>query len=122
MPDEAPLAWDATQDEADDPYLMSNLFPQDTGLPMTVWVQVKGGARHDARVKVSPQHGRRVILDDMATVAVRPEPKLLHGDLSRRDLEAVSAWITLNREVIIDHWNGEADAFDLVRRLRPLPG
>lgn len=35
------------------PFEMSNLFPKHTGLPFTVWISVKGGARHDVRVKVS---------------------------------------------------------------------
>ena len=120
MPDDARLDWSTT--EEDELFLMSNLYPRHTGLPMTVWVQVKGGARHDARVKVGMSHGARANVDDMAVVSVRPEPRLLHGALDRRDLEAVRTWITLNRDVIVDHWEGRADTVDLIERLQRLPG
>ena len=121
MPDEAPLDW-SVADEEDDAFLMSNLYPQDTGLPMTVWVNVKGGARHDVRVKVSMRHGSRATLDELAVVCVRPEPHLLHGDLSTSDLKQVIAWIRLNEDVIVDHWNGRASSAELIRRLQSLPG
>ena len=41
---------------------MANLYPRDTGLPMTVWVSPRGRARHDARVKVclTPADRRRL--------------------------------------------------------------
>ena len=119
MPDEAPL--DGTTAEEDELFLMSNLFPRQTGLPMTVWVQVKGGARHGARVKVNMAHGPRANVDNMAVVSVRSEPRLLRGFLDGRDLAAVRTWIELNREVIIDHWEGRADTGDLIARLRRLP-
>ena len=73
MPDEAPLDWPTT--EEDDTFLMSNLYPRDTGLPMTVWVNVKGGARHDVRVKVNSRHGDRAVVNDLAVVSVRPAPR-----------------------------------------------
>ena len=37
---------EAADDEA---WLMANLPPRLTGLPMVVWVQERGGARHDVR-------------------------------------------------------------------------
>ena len=121
MPDDAPLAWDLEVEDGDT-YLMSNFYPSQTGLPMTVWVNVKGEARHDVRVKVSPVHGRRIILEDLIVVSVRPTPRLLHGSLSPADFDAVSFWIRLNQDVIVDYWNGEADTAELVGRLQRLPG
>ena len=120
MPDDAPLAWDA-QDE-DDLFLMANLFPRDTGLPMTIWVSERGGARHDVRLKVGTIHGARPVRrDEQAVVGVRPTPRLIHGELSRDDLDAVSAWITLNVDIIMEYWSGEASTIDLARRIRRLP-
>ena len=43
----------------DDLYEMKNLYPRHTGLPVTVWVSVKGGAGHAARVKVCRRPGAR---------------------------------------------------------------
>ena len=43
--------------DADDLYLMANLPPRLTGLPMVVWLLERGRARHDARIKVSRTRG-----------------------------------------------------------------
>jgi hypothetical protein len=44
--------------EGDEDFLMANLFPADTGLPMVVWVSERGQARHDVRVRVNQTHAR----------------------------------------------------------------
>ena len=62
-------------------FLMANLRPATTGLPMVVWVSERGLARHALRVKVSTVHGPRVQYANMATVAVRPAPPLDAGQL-----------------------------------------
>jgi len=36
--------------EADDLFEMANLYPRETGLPMTIWVSPRGNARHDVRI------------------------------------------------------------------------
>lgn len=117
--DDARADW--TDVEEDDDFLMSNLFPRDTGLPMTVWIGDKGHARHDVRVKVNMIPGQRAGPQPLAVMSVRPEPQLLHGELSTSDIKAVAAWIKLNEKVILDHWNGEASTIDLARRLKRLP-
>lgn len=90
-------------------YEMANLYPETTGLPMTVWISPKLGARHDARVKVCQQHGDRMNARNLAVMSVRPKPELLHGDLSSADVAVVRLWIELNHEVLIDIWDGRAD-------------
>ena len=57
-------------------FLMANLRPATTGLPMVVWVSERGLARHDVRVKISTVHGPQVQYTNVATVAVRPAPRL----------------------------------------------
>ena len=102
----------------EDLFEMANLYPRTTGLPMTVWVSPRGGARHDARVKVSRSGGERMELEDTAVVAIRPEPALLEGDLGSADLAAVVRWIVLNRDILLAYWDGAADTADLIQRLR----
>jgi len=105
--------------EETDLFEMSNLYPKHTGLPMTVWVGVKGGARHDVRVKVCRTHGNMDI-HDTAVVSVRPTPELIEGPLRAADLKAVQAWIALNAEALIGHWNGELDSIDLAQALKKI--
>jgi hypothetical protein len=104
--------------DEDELYWMTNLRPKTTGLPFTVFVSMKGRARHDVRVKVS----RTAKPDWVASVAVRPEIGIVDGDMSSADFALLSRWIKLNREAIIGHWDGEIEyAEDLLEALKPLP-
>lgn len=109
-----------SQEEEDLLYEMSNLYPRDTGLPMTVWIGPKARARHDVRVKVCLRHGDRMDILNTASVAVRPEPRLVRGSLDAGDLRKVIAWIELNRDLLIDVWNGDAGFVETAQRLRKL--
>lgn len=104
-----------------DPFFMTNLWPESTGLPMTIWVLERANAWHDCWVKVSMVHGKSVEWDKTAIVSVRPRPRVIVGELSPEDLTAVSEWIVLNKQVILDHWNYLIDSVELVRRLQRLP-
>jgi hypothetical protein len=108
-------------DAEEDFWLMANLPSRLTGLPMTVWVSERGGARHDVRIKVNPTHGGHVDYANLATVAVRPAPRLIAGQLSSADLAAVNAWIRLNEPVLVDYWEGRIYTDELLARLRKLP-
>jgi len=101
-------------------YWHVNLHPRTTGLPMVVWIGPRMGARHDVRVKVSRKHGDRVMPLDLAVMSVRPEPQLLHGELSSADRQAVARWIKLNEQAILDHWNEVTDGIELGAALRRL--
>ena len=56
---------------------------------MTVWVSPRGNARHDIRVKVNMTHGDRMDIANTAVVAVRPAPRIVAGQLSPADAQAV---------------------------------
>jgi hypothetical protein len=110
---------DAEQKDLDF-YLMANLRPATTGLPMVIWVSERGLAQHDVRVKVGAVHGSRVQHANVATVAVRPAPRLVAGQLSPADLQAVSDWIRLNEAALVPYWDCQIDTAELIQRLRPL--
>jgi hypothetical protein len=108
-------------DEADDFFEMANLSPAVTGLPMIVWISERGRARHDARVKVSLVHGRRVHPHRTASVSVRPTVEIVAGpELARPDMELVRHWIEINRDAIIAYWNGDLLTDEVIARLRPV--
>jgi hypothetical protein len=56
---------------ADELFLMTNLYPASTGLPMVIWVGPSYGAPHDARIEVMQAHGTRMDPSNLAVVAVR---------------------------------------------------
>ena len=98
------------------PFEMSNLFPKHTGLPFTVWISVKGGARHDVRVKVS--RTPKATSQNMISVAIRPRIRVVSGELNAKELALLSSWIELNREVLIAYWNGGIDTRDALDALQ----
>jgi hypothetical protein len=102
----------------DDLFEMANLYPRDTGLPMTVWVSPKGRARHDVRIKVCQTPGDRMDADNTALVSVRPQPRLLHGDLSASDLDAVARWIAANRDALVAYWDGRLSTVEFALQIR----
>lgn len=96
------------------PFDMANLFPKHTGLPFVVWISVRGGARHDVRVKVSS--GPKAIPGDMATVSVRPEVRVVEGEIEPWQL-LLRTWIHENRDTLIACWDGEIDTQDAMERM-----
>lgn len=104
------------QHDSEGLYEMANLFPKHTGLPFVVWMSVRGGARHDVRVKVSP--GPRAIASEMVSVAIRPEVHVVEGQLSGSDLAVLTQWIDLNRDVLLKYWEGEIDTKDALDAIR----
>jgi hypothetical protein len=108
---------DATADEL---FLMTNLFPATTGLPMVVWVGPSYGAPHDVHIKVMQAHGTRMDPGNLAAVGLRPRPHVVAGRLSAADLRAVTQWIALNEKAILDHWNGHTDGAQLGQQLQPI--
>ena len=105
-------------DEEEPPFEMANLYPRDTGLPMTVWVSPKGKARHDVRIKVCTTPGNRMDADNTAVVAVRPSPRVVHGELTAEDLKSIVRWIARTQDALIGYWNGDLSTVELARGLK----
>ena len=100
---------------------MANLFPRTTGLRMTVWVSLRGNARHDVRVKVNMTHGNQMNIANTAVVGVRPNPHVAAGHLSPDDQRAVFEWVSLNTAALMAYWEGRIDTIDLGQLLQRLP-
>src|ERR1700751_518730 len=107
--------------ETDELYELVNIFPADSGLPMTVWAGPRGGARHDVRVKVNMTHGNHMSISNTAVVAVRPRPRLISGTLSSPDMSAVSTWLQLNEDDLVALWDGQISGIEFGRRIQRLP-
>jgi hypothetical protein len=106
------------QDDSDILFEMSNLRQQDTGLPFVVWISVKGGARHDLRVKVS--RGLKARPSEMVSVAIRPHVRVVGGSLSASDLKLLHRWVKLNLDTLVKYWDGKIDTKTAVNTIRPI--
>ena len=119
---EQPVA--PAEDVESDPrdlFEMANLYPDTTGLPMTVWVSPRGDARHDVRVKVNMAHGNQMSIANTAVVSVRPTPRVIAGQLSPANAPAVFQWVVLNTDVLVAYWDGQIDTARMIQGLKPLP-
>jgi hypothetical protein len=97
------------------------LVPSETGLPMTVWITENAGYVHDVRVKVSPVHGGRGAWPGAPSVGVRPVPhEIVAGSLPAADVALVRQWIDLNRDAIVEFWDGAITVTEVLARLRVL--
>jgi hypothetical protein len=98
---------------------MANLRPERTGLPFVVFISQKGGARHDVRIKLA--RAAKVRPSDMITVAVRPTPRIIRGEMAAREFDLVKRWIALNQNALVDYWNGVIEyTEDALAALRPI--
>ena len=102
----------------DDLFEMANLSAALTGLPMVVWVSERGRARHDqsSHGTWSPDVDRQY-----GDCSIYPIPRLIAGQLSAADMQAVREWIQLNEAALVDYWNGRIYTDELIQRLQRLP-
>jgi hypothetical protein len=98
---------------------MANLRPERTGFPFELFISQRGGARHDVRIKLA--QGAKVRAYEIMTVAVRPVPRLIRGNISCDEFDLVRRGIELNRSVLVDCWNGDIesteDALNAIRSI-----
>jgi hypothetical protein len=110
-----------TEFTEDDLYEMTNIYPDTSGLPMTVWIRPRSNERHGPRIKVCTMPGPRMLPHDTVTVTLPPIQVIPPGGLSASELRSVTDWIVLNEEAIRDHWDGTIDGIQFALRLRKLP-
>jgi hypothetical protein len=110
----------AAETETEDLFEVANLYPDTTGLPMTVWISPCGDARHDVRVKVNMTLGNQISIANTAVVGVRPTPRVISGQLSLGDAQAVFRWIALNTDALVPYWEGCIDTASVIWGVKPL--
>jgi len=105
--------------EEEDLFLVANLTFKRTGLPFVVWISPRGNARHDVHIKVSK--GPRATPGEMTRVGIRPKVWVVEGEIEPHDLELLTRWIELNRDVLIRYWDGDIEfTEDAVAALRSI--
>ncbi|HEX5452694.1 MAG TPA: hypothetical protein VFX06_02780 [Stellaceae bacterium] len=98
---------------------VANLRPERMGLPFVVFISQKGGARHDVRINLA-RHPR-VRVSETITVALRPEPRVIRGQLSSAEFDLVRQWPVLNADTLVRYWDGEIEyTEDAIEALKPL--
>jgi hypothetical protein len=57
---------------------------------------------------------------EMASIAIRPEIRVVEGILSGGDLALLSKWIEINRDVLLRYWEGDIDTKDAVEAIQSI--
>lgn len=95
---------------------MSNLFPDKTGLNYTIWIAIKSGReKHGPRIKIIAND-----FEISMSISDDPEIKRKKGkmNIDSKSLQKIKKFITQNKNVLLDHWNGLIDSADLKDRIR----
>jgi hypothetical protein len=98
---------------------MSTLRPKDTGVDdVVIWVSsgefAGAESQHGPRIKVMP--GTRVTregLEDAVSVTLTDPPRVL-GDLEGKVKKQLVEFVTVNREVLLQYWNGEVSTREML--------
>jgi hypothetical protein len=100
-------------------FLLANLGPRTTGLPFVVWISPATDDQSDVCVRVS--RGLKADPSEMAVVAIRPNVRVMEGELSSGDLALLRTWVELNREILEKYWDGDIEFTEhVVAALRPI--
>lgn len=100
-----------------DPFMLTSLRSPSTGLPMNIWIPERG-----RWIMVQTSHHKAFELRNVAKVSLDGQT-VVSGYLNAQDLEAVTRYLALNREAILDHWkaywqSGGIDSAEMCVRLR----
>lgn len=101
---------------------MSNLYPKKTGLPVILWVDPVGVARHGKhntpRLKVQNTPGDKAT-EDLFWVSISKNPQILAGKckLTSANLKIVFQYISDYYQDFMDLWNQTIDEDELKERL-----
>jgi hypothetical protein len=110
----------ALEEPEDEAGYMVSLAKDDTGIDNTIFASTKGRSKHAARIKIAVDppnslneaaKGASMALHDYSTVGEYIKPHLA---------EQVRAFIDLNRDALLDYWDGNLSTRDFLARVKPI--
>ena len=105
-----------TEDEL---YEMSNIVSADSGVDAVIFVSTKGGAQHGCRIKVSNIPGKMDI-NDSFTLTI-PDLQIVGTcKLSTKTMNRLLAWVLLNMNTIVDHWDCKTSSKEMLNSIQHL--
>ena len=99
---------------------MANLRPNETGLPMVIWVSPKTGKeKHGPRIKVQTFHGIKSDPEKLISVGFSRDGKIENfGGLSKDDFQLISNFITNNLDNLFLLWDDEISPIEFAHRIK----
>jgi hypothetical protein len=65
--------------------------------------------------------GNQMTISNTAAVGVRPTPRIITGQFSSSDEQAIFEWLALNADALVEYWEGRVDTIQLGQALKRLP-
>lgn len=96
-------------------FQMTHLRPEETRLPMVIWLSVNKHANHRCEIKVQTEHGEKATPSNWISVSVDDDPTLIgETSLSAKDLMDLKKFIFNNHQTIVKYWNDEISTTEMV--------
>lgn len=102
---------------------MVSLLKDDTGIDNTIFISTKGyvGSRHGPRIKIAidPPH-RFLSGGKQASMSIHDYSVTSDEDVSPILVRQMKMFIELNRQVLLDYWEGRIATRDLLNRVKSI--
>jgi hypothetical protein len=110
--------------EVTDLFAMSNLGPNNSGLPVPIWIEEKATddlnkLPHYARIKVSNKRDN-INIKETSAVKFNDHEIIFTKECPTSFRKPVERWIILNRDILLKHWNKEIDSADMFDNLKKI--
>ena len=93
----------------EDPYMMANIGPEDTGLPYMIWIGHRGRVRHGPRI-AAYLDGYRV-KSGMIAISLDEHPRVLRlptkRAVPREHIDRMIEFARKNRELLLRYWDDD---------------
>jgi hypothetical protein len=104
----------------DEDFDMANLVPARTGVQNVIFASPKGKARHAARIKIAIDPPDSLTGDgETASMAIH-DYSVIGAYMRPALVEQLKAFIDLNRQLLLDYWEGRIETGQLLEGLRPI--
>ena len=104
---------------------MSSYTPDETGLPMKIWIHTLSDAIDADNPNQKFQHSQPYIKFELNhvlySINIEDHPKFLNKvsvPLRGKSLRQLKFWIASNKDDLLKHWNGEISSTELGLRLQ----
>jgi len=91
-----------------------------TGVDNTIFISPKGNTRHAPRIKLAINPPDSVDPRGETVVIAIPDGTVVAGNAPPRLLKQASAFVTANRDVLLDYWEYRIDTETLRERLKSI--
>jgi len=110
---------DTTERCQDFSYLITDIGPETSGLPMVIWIAQEYKTKFGCNMKVSVRNGKRGKLFKWIGITIDDKPQIIgRHKINDKKLNLVKKFILLNKKVILDHWKFKSSSLELINTIK----